>query len=495
MTAATVAPERAARPVREGNRPRLWLVFLFLLALTMAVRLPAFFVDVFNSDETFLATQAQVIRAGGDLYEEAADHHPPLVPYIYAATFEAFDTSGLWSVRVMAMLASAITALLLFVEARRRHGSRAGWIASLLCVGAVVAFAPQDGQAANFEIFMLPAMTAGVLFARRGHAASAGVSIAVATLEKQTAAFTLLPVLYVLWNAGRRRSITAALAGFAVPIALVAVAMGPGELFHWTVLGNGSYIGIDTLTDYGIWAFVVMTFAWAMCNLPLLWKVPSAWRTRRDHALDGATDFDAWLWLASGVVSVMIGLRFFGHYYLQLVPPLCLLSAGALARASRRTVVMTLAAAGIFAVAFSAAGYFMRPYDSEPEYESVSSYLGANTASTDRIFVWGSVPEIYWASNRLPATRFLTTIGPLAGSYPGRPGDAATPELSNPELWKWLFDDLDERPPHYVVDTAPAGIRGTEYTPISRFPKLQAFLDDHYRRVDSIDGMTIYERR
>ena len=40
---------------------------------------------VFNSDETFLATQAHVIQEGGQLYEEATDRKPPLVPYIYAA--------------------------------------------------------------------------------------------------------------------------------------------------------------------------------------------------------------------------------------------------------------------------------------------------------------------------------------------------------------------------------------------------------------------------
>ena len=47
---------------------------------------------VFNSDETFLATQAQVIRDGGSLYEDATDRKPPLVPYLYAATFALVGT-------------------------------------------------------------------------------------------------------------------------------------------------------------------------------------------------------------------------------------------------------------------------------------------------------------------------------------------------------------------------------------------------------------------
>ncbi len=180
-------------------------MFLILLAITFVLRFPAFFVPVFNSDETFVATQAHVIEQGGELYEDAIDRKPPLVPYIYAATFAFFDTSALWSVRVMAMLAVALTALLLAVEARRRYGERAGWIAGVLFVLAMVAFAPQDGQAANFEVFMLPSMTAAILFARRGRGVAAGVAIAFATLAKQTGAATLLPVLFLLARAWQTR--------------------------------------------------------------------------------------------------------------------------------------------------------------------------------------------------------------------------------------------------------------------------------------------------
>ena len=181
------------------------------------LRLPAFFVDVFNSDETFLATQAQVINHGGNLYEDATDRKPPLVPYIYAATFAVFGTTALWSVRVVAMLAVALTALLLALEARRRYGRRAAWIAGILFVVSMVAFAPQDGQAANFEVFMLPAMTAAILLARRGTGVGAGAAVAVATLAKQTGAATLLPVLYLLAKRRGRRGVAQAAVGFAIP--------------------------------------------------------------------------------------------------------------------------------------------------------------------------------------------------------------------------------------------------------------------------------------
>ena len=495
MATITRAAPATPQPIDARRRSDLARLALVVLVLVGALRLPAFFVDVFNSDETFLATQAEVIRDGGNLYEEAADRKPPLVPYLYAGAFELFGTSDLWSVRVLAMLAAALTAWLVAVEARRRYGRRAGWAAGLLCVFALVAFAPQDGQAANFEIFMLPAMTAAVLLARRGRGVSAGAAVAVAALAKQTGAVTLLPVLYLVWRAKGRRGVADALGGFGIPIALVAFAFGPGQLLYWTVLGNGSYVSVETASTFVLSMFAVMSLAWVACNLPIVWQLPAAWRARYTMARDGAHDLDLWLWLASAVLSVMVGLRFFGHYYLQLVPPLVLLSAGALSRGTQRAARATVAVAAAFAVGFSAAGYFMRPFDAGLQYRSVSKYLIAHTQPQDRILVWGSAPEIYWASGTRPATRFVTTAGFLGGAQPGRPASAAAPENSNPIAWDWFFEDLAAHPlPRFIVDTSPAQIRGAQWTPIDRFPRLDAMLQSQYRFVSSIDGIDLYER-
>jgi 4-amino-4-deoxy-L-arabinose transferase-like glycosyltransferase len=493
-TVAITSTPDARAPSRAFTRRDLWRVGAVLLVLTAALRLPAFFVDVFNSDETFLATQAQVIREGGNLYEEAVDRKPPLVPYLYAATFAAFGTDALWTVRIAAMLAVAGTAFLLAVEARRRYGPRAGWAAGLLAVAAMVAFAPQDGQAANFEVFMLPAMTASVLLARRGRGVAAGAAVAVATLAKQTGAATLLPVFYLLAKTRGRRGIGESAVGFALPIGLVALTMGPAQLFYWTVLGNGSYIGLKTVSAAVVGGFFVMTVAWALCNAPLLWKVPRAWRDRKQPAADGMADTDLWLWLLSAAVSVAVGLRFFGHYYMQLVPPLCLLSAGALARATRRAETVTVAVAVTAALGFSAAGYFMRPFGSEPDYQTVSKYLAENTDAKDRILVWGNVPEIYWASGRRPATRFPATISLLAAINPGQEYDAKDPPEVDPTVRRWFYEDLRAHPPRYILDTAPAHIRGSQYSPISNFPRFERLLGRHYHYDRVIDGIDIYTR-
>lgn len=483
---------------RRRTRKRVATMFLALLALTCALRIPAFFVQVFNSDETFLATQAEVINEGGRLYEDVTDRKPPLVPYLYAATFSVVGSTALWSVRVLAMLAVAITGLLLALEARRRYGDRAGWVAGLLFVLASVAFAPQDGQAANFEVFMLPAMTAAVLLGARRRPGASGVAVAVATLAKQTGAATLLPALYLAWKASRRRGVSRALVGFAIPVAIVALLVGPGELLFWAVMGNGSYFGIGSASAYVLGLFAVMTLGFVAANLPIIWSVPWAWRDRKrtwtaaDTPSEGDTDL--WLWLASAALSVAVGFRFFGHYYLQLLPPLALLSAGVLVRKAPVLLRGTLALSAAIAVVFSLVGFWVHPFANDPRYEDVSAYLDRHTSATDRIFVWGHMPEIYWASDRRPASRFLSS-GFLIGDWGSRPtGDTST-NVPTPGAFPQLMEDLRMKPPRVVLDTTPAAFRGSQFWPMSKFPELKHFVDARYTYVRTIDGIAIYESR
>jgi len=482
----------AVVPVRSRRGDILRIVAV-VVALTALVRLPAFFVDVFNSDETFLATQAQVIREGGDLYREAADRKPPLVPYVYAATQAITGTTDLWSVRVAAMLAAAGTAVLLALEARRRYGRRAMWTAALLTTVTLVAFAPQDGQAANFEIFMLPLMVAGVMLARRGRAASSGVAIGFATLAKQTGAATLLPIFFLLLKRRDKRGLVEVSVGFAAPLLVAATLLGPRQLFYWTVLGNGSYVGLKTASTLVVAMFVLMTIGWAACNVPILWTIPRSWRARHVTAADGETNSDLWLWALSAAVSCAVGLRFFGHYYLQLVPPLVLLTAGALQHASRRAVRFTIGFALVSGLLFSAAGYFLTPFGGEPAYQSVSRYLDRETKPTDRVLVWGNVPEIYWASGLRPATRYIATQSLLAANHAGRT-EAPKPSELDPQVWTWFWRDLRNHPPRFIVDTSKTDIRGANLSPMSHYPRLQHYVQRNYTLDRTIDGLRVYVR-
>jgi hypothetical protein len=471
----------------EGDAARSWhpwRLFLVVLALLTVLHVSGFRVAVFNSDETYLATQAQVLNHGGSLYHDAVDRKPPLVPYLYAATFRVFGSSGLWTVRLVAIFAAALTAWLVALEARRRYGDRAAWIAGVLCALGSLLFVPQDGQAANFEIFMLPAMTGAFVLARRRHTASAGVALAVATLAKQTAAATLLPVLFIVAKLCGRRGVRDTLASFTIPIAIVALLVGPGELLFWAVLGNGSYLEAKNASMFVVWRFLQKTGSYVGANMPLLLPLPFAWRSRRENA-------DLWLWLLSAALSVAIGFRFFGHYYLQLLPPLVLLTTGVLVRKHVVIAIATIVFAGLIATGFSVAAFWAGQLDNEPAYAKTSSFLARHTKPQDRILVWGHLPEIYWASGREPATRFITT-GFLTGHWGGRPPQAVSPDLATPGAWVEFYRDLANHPPEYILDTSNARIRGSQYYPLTNYFSLAGIVASYYRYVRSIDLIDVY---
>jgi 4-amino-4-deoxy-L-arabinose transferase-like glycosyltransferase len=236
---------------------------------------------------------------------------------------------------------------------------------------------------------------------------------------------------------------------------------------------------------------VLMTFAFAACNLPITWTLPRAWRERHS---EGKGNADLWLWLLSAVLSVAVGLRFFGHYYIQLLPPLVLLTAGVLARSSGRAVKRTIALSAGIATVFAGLGFLVRPFNEKAQYKTVSEYLKTRAGADDRILVWGHVPEIYWASGKRPATRFFTS-GFLTGWEPGRPGNDAEVEDATPGAWELFFEDFALHPPTYILDTAYSGIRGAQYYTISRYPDLARTVYRDYAYVESVEGISIYKRR
>ena len=139
---------RASRTVSRG--PLLVVTFV---VVGFAVHAPMLTNRAWNSDEAYAATQAQVLNHGGRLYVDTVDRKPPVLPYLYAATFWVTGSDDLVPVRVLTILADVVTALLLAAEARRRWSrDRAGLIAGLLFLGGSAAFYATDVQTANFEV-------------------------------------------------------------------------------------------------------------------------------------------------------------------------------------------------------------------------------------------------------------------------------------------------------------------------------------------------------
>jgi hypothetical protein len=489
-TTDPVASRAVTSPERTSARGRA-LLFLAFVAVAFALAIPALNNRVYNSDEAYLATQAKMLNDGAHLYEDTVDRKPPVVPYLYAGVFRLTGTDDIRPVRVLMILTNALTALLLAIEAERRfRHRRAGVIAGLLFLGSVVAFQTKDAQVANFEVFMVPTMVAAVLFAWRDRPFASGVSLAVSTLTKQTAAITLIPLVWIVWRQRRTRrgsGVALLAAGMAAPLALAALAFGVQPFVHWVFTSNETYLGVSGVVGFVMGVAFRETAGFVIAHVAVLVLAAWAWRRRRDDA-------DLWLWLASGVIAVASGFRFFGHYFIQLLPPLCLLATRPLVGASKRllaavAIVMAVSAAWFIPSAFNAPRG-----KTERTAADLAEYARANTAPGNRILVWGHLPEVYWQSDRPPATRFATT-GFLTGLSGGRPAERVGMQYATPEAWDDFEEDLRDHPPVLVFDLAPADVRHASTALPAKFPRFGDFLARGYQQVATVDGVAVYAPR
>jgi 4-amino-4-deoxy-L-arabinose transferase-like glycosyltransferase len=244
------------------------------------------------------------------------------------------------------------------------------------------------------------------------------------------------------------------------------------------------------------------------------------------------------IWFGVSFLGVATGGRFFAHYYFQALPSLCLIGGRGLVviNSSLRTHNRILRQIGI-AVLITGFVYTLVRSHSETAGLAVDWVRGkkseinrearivaatvrdipdpANTVDrfgaegireggprnraangpSDYLFVWGNLPEIYYWSGLLPASRYLGAQ-PLTGlpadvQY-GKEEyhsllDASLTAAARTELAR----DLEQTPPKYVVDEL--GFRDLRLS-IERYAELHDFLSD-YERYGSANSFPIYIRK
>ncbi|RLV09896.1 glycosyltransferase [Streptomyces griseocarneus] len=483
VTPSSTAPVTAT--VQAGPRDAYWPRLLpVLTVLAVLTRLPSFLHPLWNPDEGFLATEARMLAHGAVLYRTVVDRKPPVLPWLYELSFALFSDRSLLPVKILAVLAQLLTAVLLASYARRRWGDRAGRTAGVLHLLASVALAPDDAQAAAFEVFMVPGTVAAVWCADRGRWGTAGLAVAAAALTKQTGAAVLAPVLLLLLRTAPRRAaaVTALAGGVLLPVAAVALATGPARLLFWSVTGSGSYASAAGAVSLAVDRALSGTGIFAAGCAGLLLPVCHLLVARR-----GAAPAELWLWLAASAAAVATGFHFFGHYYLQLPPPLVLLATAALATApgGRLLTGASLTLSALSCAFFLGWGLTDLPPD-QPHTLTVVRAVRERTPPAGRVLLWGMHPEAYWLADRPPAGRFLTAG--LLTNYSGGRGPSHVGEAYGvPGAWPAFRRELARRPPALIIDDS----RGKPYGP-SRLPSLRAVLDRSYERVGTADGAILY---
>ena len=436
-----------------------------------------------------------VLRHGGTLYVDVIDRKPPVVPYAYALIRDL--SVDVRAVRVAVALLVFLNGVVIVSMVRRLTGSRrAALFSGVLVVTGTAMFLPADAQAANFELWgLLPASVAilAVIVSRTSIRswtwfAVAGASALLAAQCKQPYIVVVVPVVFEVARRGRDRVACLAAVGVGAVAVLAPFALvgDPGRMVRWVWTDNGDYLSGGVSIGRALLVGLGLGVVFCLFHTPLLYGLwASARRRLRPDPL-------VVVWLAVSVLVMPLGLRFFGHYFQQVVPPLAVLTGLALPTARPRVwralAVLTVG----LTVALVTLSLVHRP--DLTDFRTVGRYVQRTTAPTDRILVWGALPDVYVAAERDPAGVFLHG-GYLTGNWASRSeplSPAAMFRSPFRDRWDLFWADVAARPPVLVIDAARPGTDWAAYGP-SRFP-IGAWLERCYAPEGVVDGLRLWRR-
>jgi hypothetical protein len=395
---------------------------LGFVALAFALRLPALLYSVLNFDESMYLLMGDQLRQGFLPYTTLCDLKPVGLFALFAA-ISALPMDGVVAMRLVGSIVVGLGAFLLwllagrlFEDGERRIGTAAGlaYVVFMLTAGGL------NTQSELFlDLLTMAGLLLGFLLLTTPRAGRVGAHLreswpALALLAAMAAAPTLLVILvYAMsghlgaWIAG---NVTA----------------------HRAFYGEG--VGPEIAWDAGFRAVIEQAPLWTAAGLGALL---SPWLTA-----DGR-ERRVVLFLVLWVALIALGqvfLRFMAdHYFLQFLPPLCLLGAFLLDRAvlrhvgrplARRALLAALVGITVFAVAKNP--YVNAFYVAKDRYllgqafagdaaRQVAADLAPDLREGDAVYVFGFMPIVYYLTGARIPTRFAFTGLPNQ-RFPGRDG-------------------------------------------------------------------------
>jgi hypothetical protein len=483
---------------------------ILLFGFIVAMRLTGPLFGLLSLDEADMVVIGRLFADGGLPYVEFFEKKPVLL-YAFALLGSPRGFSAV-PMQLLAIAWTYATAWMLERTVRASGGARstaraAAWLYALTTAGNSAA--PGSELLANLPV-------AGGLWAYAGARRDdrpaldglAGGLAAVATLFRHQAGTVLVAMLAAHLAAAMRgrpgagKSFLATALGFTLPWAVAAAIYGAlghwAPFYEWNVERNLHYAS-------GWPAIVAARIGWALgvyvvLGAPLAWWYGVIKRPASSDSLSRLVGAGLWL----GLVPVCLGGRFYGHYFIQLVPFLARAAASGAAEAWRSRRTLTRPARAILALAVvvpllvhrgrEVGGYLAGALPlQDARARAVAGWIRDNTEPQARIALWGGFTPLYLLAQRLPGTRYKTPA-PLFGDFDTLllpAGFSPAKYLSARDVEAWL-DDLRDRRPELVVDTAPADLYGFGRVPLESFEPLADHLRRHYEPAAVVAGTRIY---
>lgn len=410
-----------------------WFLIIVLLGAVL-LRLPSLYEPRLYGDEQIYLTVGMGIKKGLVLYKQIYDNKPPLI-YLLAGA-----QGSLVRLRLLLLVWSLLT-ITLFYDLAKNFGKDERVVKLATIIFALVTSLPMwEGGIANAEIFLILGTIAAWKIAtdimekkgKWGSWLGLGVIFGLAILFKVPAIFDVgglgVGLLLLIRSRGEvwewfKRMLEVGV-GVMIPVGLsfaYFIKMGAArEYFESAFIQLFPYLGSwqggsnKGLLMRGVILLVVL----AGLRIATVKKIA-----------DGRTILIG-SWLVFSLFAALLSGRPYPHYLIQLTPALALAVALAVYKSGWNRKLMLM---GIFLVMAGVGWYRFWVYPPLPYYKNwlefaagrisreeysiktnpdwewiskIITYVAASTKEGDRIFVWGTNPEIYAYSGRLPATKY-----------------------------------------------------------------------------------------
>jgi hypothetical protein len=502
-----------SRAMIWAEKRRYPLLLVLSLLLSVFLRLPYFQHDFIFVDEAHWANGANVLHQGGLLYLDIAlDKNPPIF-WFCAFLFKLFGVH-MTAIHLGALLLVLGTSVLLYLIGARFFSKSTGAAAALIHAVASTTYYIPRIIGMNTEILMVFFSSIAVLFYlqallqdRRFGFFAAGFFASCAFLTKPVAGTELaLLVLFLFWSsehklAAKIYSGFVLVSGAILGLGLFAVHMHrTGILTAWwdqAVMYAFRYvnrISIGAFLDRSLRVTVVfgIVFAWLFILILLSRSMKS--QNVRAYAF-------LVCWLAAAFAGVVIGRRYYANYFIQLMPPLSLLGGVGLShlwrnRSQGRLRVAARVCCTAFLISFvwfhsrTLANWFSLAFpqvhnvklwdmgQEDMRNREIAEYIRTRSLPQDKIFVWGSKPQLFFLAHRQPATGWMDYD--VADDYPPRAAETET-QIRTAEF-------LRSTKPRYIIDVQQSAT-------IDRYPIFQNLIDELYSLESQVSGSRLYGLR
>jgi 4-amino-4-deoxy-L-arabinose transferase-like glycosyltransferase len=511
-----------------------WLIFIFFALLAVFLRWSTFYQSLLDLDESLYLLVAKAWLEGAPPYTTIWDNKPPGVYVLFLIAISVLGHSVL-SIRILACLFVAITSFFLYKIGSLIdvNGRRIGLLSGILYVIATLS---NGGMASNTEIFFTPFVVIAfyLFFTNRFHARELfskdymtlfligfllgiGFEIKYVVLFDFLALSIILVLTFILQIRSNIKywlifkTISFLLLGFILPVITVS-------LYFWLTGHFDDYVYANFTANKLRTVDIELSFITPLEALfqqirydKIFWlSIPSgiiylfvtkAIPTRERFIL---SSFMAWFFITSICIFTVFRSSFYPHYFLQLSPPLCLVTAYISIRlifqvtTVKQSKFRQYLVLVIFLILLIKSTMLFEALDSNTKYvyfrnfkgiknwgdtsALITDYLKPRIKSNDYIYIVNQVPIVYFLTDAKIPTRYA--FPPFLMIQDGLPNITG---VNPPEELERIL----QKQPVYVVKlkTYPPNYANQNKIFLN---KLNQTLDNSYQREISIDGLDLY---